>query len=120
MTPDGKQVSEEPFVTLTFSKKQPPKHTKFLSFVKFSPLTDHSQPSHAIHLLCIRWRSCKFLPQPSVSLKKVQCPFSPLLMSSLHLFFFQDTTDYVAYVAKDPVNRRGKSLSQIPGAEAAS
>lgn len=24
--------------------------------------------------------------------------------------FFQDTTDYVAYVAKDPVNRRGKSV----------
>lgn len=24
------------------------------------------------------------------------------------LIFQQDTTDYVAYVAKDPVNRRGK------------
>lgn len=24
-----------------------------------------------------------------------------------HLLFLQDTTDYVAYVAKDPVNQRG-------------
>lgn len=29
-----------------------------------------------------------------------------------YLFLLQDTTDYVAYVAKDPVNRRGELISQ--------
>lgn len=33
--------------------------------------------------------------------------------------FFKDTTDYVAYVAKDPVNRRGRSLSNTCDLDAA-
>lgn len=57
MTPDGKQVSGEHFSN---------RHIFFyvLKFCQILLLTDYSQPSHAIYLLCIRRRSCKLLPNP--------------------------------------------------------
>lgn len=37
----------------------------------------------------------------------------PLLKVNQFNLFFQDTTDFVAYVAKDPVNRRGGNGSLL-------
>lgn len=86
------------------SKLFPMKNVK--SFVL---LTDHSQPSHAIHLLCIRWWPCEYTSSPAVPPHSMFCILRCFLIPHLIFFFytFKDTTDYVAYVAKDPVNRRG-------------
>lgn len=110
MTPDGKQVSGEHFCN---------RHIFFyvLKFCQILLLTDYSQPSHAIYLLCIRRRSCKLLPNPLLYWSN-QCHYP-----AAYLYFgsvFKDTTDYVAYVAKDPVNRRGRSLSSICDLDATS
>lgn len=69
-------------------------------------LTDHSQPSHAVHLLCIRRRPCE-CTSPCRSLLCLAFSGVCLFQIVSCSVFSKDTTDFVAYVAKDPVNRRG-------------
>lgn len=68
--------------------RQPVANTQMKSS---APLLQHKMKTHMIFMVDV----CLLAP-----------PHLPSLCQ-------QDTTDYVAYVAKDPVNRRGKVLLNI-------
>lgn len=51
----------------------------------FVLLTDHSQPSHAIHLLCIRWWPCEYT-SPAVPSHSMFCILRCFIIP--HLVFF--------------------------------
>lgn len=88
-------------------------------------LSDHCQPPHAVHLFCFWGRPGEYtrsLSMHTLPHARDQCLSCPLPKVSGTMFpgssvsplvsCPQDTAEYVAYVAKDPVNQRGEAAAE--------